>query len=207
MSENDKIIEVTRMTDNPFLNMYDLTARRRDGGLFHYYVASRRQKEELQCMTRLNQPDGVMIYAVCRDCPNRVVLVRQFRYPLNDYVYEMPAGLLEAGESVEKTALREFKEETGMDLELFEGGDEALRRPFYTTVGMTDESVSIVYGYALGKPDGRYRESTEDMEVVLADREEAKRILNEEKVAVKCAQSLVQFLHADPDEPFAFLDL
>ncbi len=202
-----RIRRIDKMTDNRFLNLYDLTARRRDGETFHYYVASRRPMRELQCVTRENTPDGVMIYAVCREDPEKVVLIRQYRYPLGDYVYEMPAGLVDPGEDIARTAVREFWEETGMELTLCDEGDAALRRPFYTTVGLTDEAVSIVYGYASGRPDGRHREATEDMEVILADRREAKRILRTEKVAVKCAQSLVQFLHADPQDPFAFLEL
>ena len=148
-----------------------------------------------------------MVYAVLKQDPSRIVLIKQYRYPINDFVYEMPAGLMDAGESGETTAVREFKEETGMELELYRGGEASLRNPFYTTVGLTDESVSILYGYAQGEPNGLQREITEEMEVVLADREEVKRILREEKVAMKCAQSLIHFLQASPQEPFAFLDI
>lgn len=73
--------------------------------------------------------------------------------------------------------------------------------------GLTDESVSVLYGFAAGNPNGNFKEATEDIEVVIADREEAKRILREEKVAMKCAQSLIHFLHADPEKPFAFLEM
>ncbi|MDO4345382.1 MAG: NUDIX hydrolase [Eubacteriales bacterium] len=207
MDRDNKIIKIEKMTENPFLNMYDLTARNREGGTFHYYFASRGEGQELKCITRKNNPEGIMVYAVCRDNPCNIVLIRQYRYPINDFVYEMPAGLMEPGESAGATAVREFKEETGMELTLYEGGDAALRNPFYTTVGLTDESVSVLYGYASGQPNGDQRESSEDMEVVIADREEAKRILREEKVAMKCAQSLIHFLQASPEEPFAFLNI
>ena len=54
----------------------------------------------------------------------------------------------------------------------------------------------------------RYRkldaqEDTEEIEVVLADREEVKRILREENVAIMCAYQLMHFLR--DEEPFAFL--
>lgn len=207
MKKEDKIIDIQKITDNPFLNMYDLTARNCRGGVFHYYFASRGEGESLKCRTKKNTPEGIMVYAVCREDPSKVVLVRQYRYPINDYIYEMPAGLVDAGENTETTAVREFKEETGMELELYKGGEAALRNAFYTTVGLTDESVSVLYGYAVGTPNGDYREATEDIEVVLADRGEALRILREEKVAMKCAQSLIHFIKADPKNPFAFLTL
>ncbi|SDG34048.1 ADP-ribose pyrophosphatase [Marvinbryantia formatexigens] len=207
MDRDNKILKIDKMTDNPFLNMYDVTARNCAGGIFHYYFASRGEGENLKCLTRENTPEGIMIYAILKEDPSKVVLVKQYRYPINDFVYEMPAGLADAGERMETTAVREFHEETGMTLELYEGGDPALRNAFYTTVGLTDESVSVLYGFAAGNPNGDSREATEDIEVVIADREEAKRILREEKVAMKCAQSLIHFLHADPEKPFAFLDM
>ena len=46
-------------------------------------------------------------------------------------------------------------------------------------------------------------EDSEEIEVVLADREEVKRILREEKVALICAYMMMHFLHNE--DPFAFL--
>ena len=45
---------------------------------------------------------------------------------------------------------------------------------------------------------------TEEIEVVLADRNEVKRILKEERVAIMCAYMLMHFLK--DEEPFAFLE-
>ncbi|KDO26446.1 hypothetical protein SPRG_08249 [Saprolegnia parasitica CBS 223.65] len=44
------------------------------------------------------------------------VLVRQFRPPLDKWIVELPAGLIDAGESVATTVQREIKEETGYDV-------------------------------------------------------------------------------------------
>lgn len=206
MDRDNKVIRVDKRTDNPFLNLYDMTARNCAGGVFHYYFASRGEGENMKWVTRENRPEGIMVYAVLKDDPSKIVLVKQYRYPINDFIYEMPAGLVDAGESAKETAVREFFEETGMELELYEGGKPFLRNAFYTTVGLTDESVSVFYGYAKGSASGRHREVTEDIEALAADRQEAERILREEKVAMKCAQSLIHFLHADPEKPFAFLD-
>ena len=61
--------------------------------------------------------------------------------------------------------------------------DPAFEKPYFTTVGMTDESCATVYGYAEGEISKDAQEDTEEIEVVLADREEVKRILREENVA------------------------
>ena len=72
------------------------------------------------------------------------MLVKQFRYPINAYVYEFPAGLVEPGEEMAQAGIREIYEETGLVFEpkVTEG---AYTRPFFTTVGMTDESCGTIY--------------------------------------------------------------
>ena len=77
-------------------------------------------------------------------------------------------------------------------------------RPYFTTVGMTDECCSTVFGYVSGILSSEGEEDTEDIEALLVDREEAKRILKEERVAIMDAYMLMHFV-AD-DDPFAFLE-
>ena len=61
-----------------------------------------------------------------------------------------------------------------------------------------------VYGYASGKVSKQGQEDSEEIEIVLADREEVKRILKEERVAIMCAYMLMHFLKEEKD-PFSFL--
>ena len=58
--------------------------------------------------------DGVGIVAILEkpDGPE-ILLQKQYRPPLDKIVIEIPAGLVDAGESAEQAALRELKEETG----------------------------------------------------------------------------------------------
>mgnify|MGYP006990208958 CR=1 FL=1 len=58
-----------------------------------------------------------------------------------------------------------------------------------------------VFGFASGMPDKSYQEDTEDIKTVIADRDEVRRILREEKVAMKCALLLMQFLQSYHDSP------
>ena len=68
---------------------------------------------------------------------------------------------------------------------------------------MTDESCATVYGYADGEISKAAQEDSEEIEIVLADKEEVRRILKEEKAAIMCAYMLMHFLKEE--EPFGFL--
>lgn len=195
-----RIHGIKKMTDNRFLNLYQLDASFRDGSSAPYYVASRRKEAALlKAVTHDNHPDGVILYGVHGARKDKVVLIRQFRYPIDGYVYEFPAGLVEPGEDMLEAGIREMHEETGLEFT-----PVGTTRPFYMSVGMTDESCGMVFGYCSGEPTNINQEGTEDIQVVLADRAECRRILMEENVALPCAYMLMHFI-ASKGDPLEFL--
>lgn len=200
----EKIHHVEKMTDNRFVNLYHVDATSVHNTPVSYYVASRAKSvDELKLKTGKNTPDGVIIYSIYGEKRDKVVLIRQYRYTLGGYIYEFPAGLVEAGENFHEGAVREMYEETGLKLKPLKV-DPAFERPYFTTVGMTDESCATVYGFASGEISKAAQEASEEIEVVLADRDEVRRILKEERVAIMCAYMLMHFLN--DEEPFAFLN-
>jgi NTP pyrophosphohydrolases including oxidative damage repair enzymes len=68
----------------------------------------------------------------------QVLMIRQYRYAADGYMYEIPAGRLDPGESPHDCAVRELKEETGCTAERF---DHLLT--MYTTPGFTDEKIHL----------------------------------------------------------------
>ena len=198
-----EIKKVTPLTENPHVNLYHLDVESKTGRKGHYYVASRAKTEnDLKIRTKKNTPDGVIIYSLYGEKKDKVVLVRQYRYAIDSYIYEFPAGLVEPGEDYKEAGIREMKEETGLELSPIDV-DQAYEKPYFTTIGMTDESCATVYGYTSGQVSGDGLEDSEELEIVLADREEVRRILREEKAAIMTAYMLMHFLH--DEEPFAFL--
>lgn len=205
MEKHDHILSVEKMTDNRFLNMYDLQYENKVGGQGIYHIASRGASiEELKLKTHKNKPDGVIIYALYGPKRDKVVMVRQYRFSIDDYVYEFPAGLVDAGETYSQAGARELKEETGLDFTPMKA-DEMYSKPLFTTIGMTDESCATVYGYASGKISKEGLEDNEDLEVIIADRKEVRRILKEENVSINCGYLLMHFLCHTTEDPFYFL--
>ncbi len=200
----ERIKGVKKLTENRFLNLYELDARQRDGGAIRYYVSSRaRGIDDLKAVSGHRRADGVILYGVYGEKKDKLVLIRQYRYPLGDYVYEFPAGLVDPGESVREAGIREMYEETGLNFVPREGGD--YQRPFFTSIGMTDESCGLVFGYCDGRPNTDHQEATEDIQVVLADRAECRRILKEENVAIMAAYMMMHFI-ASQGDPLNFLE-
>lgn len=198
-----KINKVIQRTHTPYVNLYELEITNKTGAQGRYYVASRaKSADALKLSTGENVPDGVIIYSIYGEKRDQVVLVRQYRYSIGGYIYEFPAGLVEPGEDYREAAVRELKEETGLTLAPLTV-DEMFERPGFTTVGMTDESCATVYGYASGQVTCQGQEDSEEIEIVLADRWEAARILKEERVAIMCAYMLMHFL--GDEDPFGFL--
>ena len=199
--EENRIQSIEKQTNNRFLNLYVQDTKRRNGIHAPYYVASRRPNpDQLRCKTKDQEPDAVIIYGIYED---KVALIKQYRYAIGGYIYEFPAGLIDSGESIEEAAVREMYEETGLSLSLVKSPKE-YSKPFYTSVGMTDEACSMVFGTLKGQPTNEHQEESEDIQVVLADRTEIKRILKEEKVSLMTAYMLMHYL--SETEPFGFLN-
>ena len=198
-----QIGKISQKTHNRFLNFYEVEAIHRDGRASTYYVSSRaKDASELKAVTGVNRADGVIMYGVWGEDRSKVVLIRQYRFPLGGYIYEFPAGLVEPGEDMTDAAVREMFEETGLTLSPVKSGSWS--RPFFTTAGMTDESCGMVFGYCTGQPTNANQEANEEIQVVLADREECRRILREENVALMAAYMLMHFISSDAD-PLDFL--
>ena len=80
----------------------------------------------------------------------------------------------------------------------------AYEKPYFTTIGMTDESCATVYGYASGTVSRAGLEDSEELEIVLADKEEVKRILKEEKVIMNCFTKKMKVVKSTRTSPVRY---
>ena len=101
----------------------------------------------------------------------RVVLVRQYRHPAGRELLEIPAGVVEPGETPEDCIARELVEETG-----YEAADIRPLLEFYPSPGIVSERIHVFIARALTHR-GDAQEEDEGITVVETEFEEALRMV------------------------------
>lgn len=179
---NNKIKDVKTLVKTKFVGLYDVEYKNKQNEDRHWMVASRKSEDELKKIYLEEKDDKIdaVVIAAFHESENKLVLIKQFRVPINNYIYELPAGLVDNDESMESTVARELKEETG--LELVRINDVKSRQKVYLSPGMTDESVAFVYCTCEGELSNEFLEDDEDIESMLISKEQAKEILKSDEI-------------------------
>lgn len=190
-----KLEKINQQTNNKFLNLYEFIYSNGDK-LSSYYVASRRNKEDLVANNGPTKPDAIRIlpYYV-KDDNIYIVLTKEFRHPLNRYVYSTPAGRVEIDENPEDTVARELMEEIGAKtLKVKE-----LATPGYSSVGLTDESIAC-YICEVELTGKQHLEESENIEYFSIPFKDALRFAKEEVQDLQAKLVLMCFYYEKLNE-------
>lgn len=134
-------------------------------------------------------PGGAVVVAITDE--NKIVMVRQFRYPFQEWVLELPAGKLDEGEDPQNCASRELTEETGYRAE-----NITKLGHIYTTPGFCNEILHIYLAEKLTPGAHAREEGEEGMEVFEFTIAEIKeKIRNGEIVDAKSISGIMMFLN------------
>jgi ADP-ribose pyrophosphatase len=107
----------------------------------------------------VEHPGGAVVLATL---PNgKILLIKQFRYPLGHVLYEFPAGKLDLGESPQVSIQRELEEETGYMAEHWEE-----LTSIYTSPGFCNERITLFKASGLRLSDNPRREEDEYIQVM-----------------------------------------
>lgn len=170
---------IRKIQESRFITRYDVDYETAEGNRKTYEIVSRnrdiRTLEQLQNKT----PDSV-IMILTDESGERILVNREYRMAMAQWIYNFPAGLIDPGESPEESARRELWEETGLDLIRI---DDVLDGS-YSAVGFSNERNVCVFGAAAGT----FRKSTSDAEEIVPGwytKEEIKELLRKEAFAAR----------------------
>lgn len=154
-----------------FLKKYVLTYKMGDGSEYNYDLVTRNNIEKDGLANKINAVSVIVF-----DKYKNFVLLREFRYAVNDYVIDFPAGLVDPGESIIEAAKRECFEETGLSnsrvVSVLDGG--------FSSAGMTDERVAICMLEVddLSDVNNKNVDGNEDIEYIIANLSELELYTN-----------------------------
>ncbi|KIN31971.1 ADP-ribose pyrophosphatase [Bacillus subtilis] len=136
----------------------------------------------------VKHPGAVAVLAVTDE--GKIIMVKQFRKPLERTIVEIPAGKLEKGEEPEYTALRELEEETGYTAKKL-----TKITAFYTSPGFADEIVHVFLAEELSVLEEK-RELDEDefVEVMEVTLEDALKLIESREVYDAKTAYAIQYL-------------
>ncbi|MBC7589315.1 MAG: NUDIX hydrolase [Chitinophagaceae bacterium] len=123
----------------------------------------------------LEFPNWCNVVVVTED--EKLVMVRQYRHAIQETIIELPGGVIDAGETPEQSAIREIAEETGYAVDSVELLYSADPNP------ATNDNHAWFFLARNAKPIAQQKfDDAEDMDVMLYSKEEAKRLLMENKI-------------------------
>lgn len=210
--------ESMELVSSGWINKYVLTYRMPDGRTHVYESASRKKPEayerelraadaaraarEAGASSAAVQPDALSI--VGRTVDDEILLIREFRYPVNDWCVAFPAGLVEPGEDLTACADRELREETGYRVVRPADGSPAVRlmpQAGLSSTGMTDEQVQVCFARIERAGDAEPEEN-ELIEPFTVPVSGLRRFLDENRnpIGTRCQLVLEMYAHAFPQD-------
>jgi ADP-ribose pyrophosphatase len=168
-----KIKSIKKITDLRHLNLFSIQYLDQNNKNKNWIFASRSSSPNPLEKTG-SIPDAVVVVAF-HEIERKLVLIKEYRVALGGYQHGFPAGLVDKGETIEETAKRELLEETGLSMSRI----IKISPPVFSSSGMTDEAVSLVFAECQGSPSNRFNEASEDIETVMVSEEEALALMKD----------------------------
>ncbi|KAL0947248.1 hypothetical protein HGRIS_013369 [Hohenbuehelia grisea] len=152
MSATPKIVSKTEMSasEAKWITLYKLKYTDQDGKERVWECAERKTRKS-------SGIDAVDILALIRSKTNAfplsTVVIEQYRPPIDKYIIELPAGLIDDGETPEQAAIRELEEETGYKAErVLESSPVTVSDPGMTSANMKTIALAVTMDDQLETP-------------------------------------------------------
>lgn len=178
-----ELTKFEKVRDGKYLKNYELTYRNKAGREKKYEMVSRRELAGIEDVG--GKPSGVSIVATYGD---RMLLLHEFRMGVNRTIYNLCAGMLEPGESIEKCVARELYEETGLKVKKI----KKILPPSFAAVAISDTTTYIAFVEAEGDFEDHTSEN-EQIEARFYTKEEIKRLLETESFSSRAQMAAYFF--------------
>ena len=162
-----KLISMEKVREGKYLKNYELTYENKNGKEKKYEIISRKNLESVEDLGK--HSSGVSIIATKDD---KFLLLHEFRMGVNRRIYNLCAGMQEAGESIEECIARELYEETGLKLKTI----NLILPPSYAAVAISDTKTHIAFVEVEGNIEDHTSEN-EEIEAVFYSKDEVKELL------------------------------
>ncbi|HKM33671.1 MAG TPA: NUDIX hydrolase [Lachnospiraceae bacterium] len=179
-----EFIKLEKVNDGKYLKNYELTYINKTGKEKKYEIVSMKELHELTDLGKV--PSGLSIIATCGD---KLLLLHEFRMGINKRIYNLCAGMIEEGETVEECVRRELFEETGLELKLV----KKILPASYSAVGITDLKTYLVFIEVEGTITDEYASANEDIYASLYSKEEVLTLLENEEFSSRAQLAAYYF--------------
>ncbi len=178
-----ELTKFEKVRDGKYMKNYELTYRNKAGREKKYEMVSRRELAGIEDVG--GKPSGVSIVATYGD---RMLLLHEFRMGVNRTIYNLCAGMLEPGESIEECVARELYEETGLKVKKI----KKILPPSFAAVAISDTTTYIAFVEAEGDFEDHTSEN-EQIEARFYTKEEIKRLLETESFSSRAQMAAYFF--------------
>ena len=178
-----KLLHMEKVKDGKYLKNYELTYLNKVGREKKYEIVSRNDISGPEALGQ--KVSGVSIVAYYED---KMLLLKEFRMGVNRDIYNLCAGMLEAGESLEECIQRELYEETGLSLKKI----LTILPPSFAAVAFSDVKTQIAFVEA----EGDFEDHTSENEQINAKfytKEEVKELLETEEFSSRAQMAAYFF--------------
>lgn len=165
-----EFLKFEKVKDGKYLKNYEITYRNKAGREKKYEMVSRRDLKSISDVG--GTPSGVSIIATKND---KMLLLHEFRMGVNRMIYNLCAGMIEDGETIEECIVRELYEETGLHVKHI----KMILPPSYSAVAISDTMTYIAFVEAEGELSD-HTSDNEQIEAAFYEKEEIAKMLETE---------------------------
>ncbi len=184
----NKLVKVEKLTNSKYINLFNAEFET-PAGTKLYEIVTRRQQPKI--VTKSFDADAIRVIPYYFENGKlKVVLIKEFRYAINQIMWGVPAGLIDKDETPDQALKRELEEEIGASVVNFTQTEITS----YSSAGLGDESL-ICYEAEVKMDKVQHLDKFEQINVVIADFDDLPKLLDTENFGLQSRLQLRCFYY------------